>query len=247
MGGIQPDRLKSLLFKSDDDGLLARFLPIWPDPAPVKRPQAKADASLIETTLTRLLSLEPVTDDAGNTRPWIFHFTESARGLLDGFRLQCREWEGQADGSMLSFIGKLPGLSVRLALVLALLDWAADSDDLPAAISEGNYARAAHLLSAYFLPMARRAYSDAATPKPDRAARRLVAIIREKGWHHFSSRDVQRLDRAGLGSQAELDPALALLTEGDCIRPIASEGTAKGGRPMRRFAVNPAIHRMTTM
>ncbi|MGQ5702175.1 DUF3987 domain-containing protein, partial [Sandaracinobacteroides sp. A072] len=34
LGGIQPDRLKSLLFKSDDDGLLARFLPIWPEPAP---------------------------------------------------------------------------------------------------------------------------------------------------------------------------------------------------------------------
>ncbi|MGY6535542.1 MAG: DUF3987 domain-containing protein [Pararhodobacter sp.] len=33
LGGIQPDRLKSLLFKSDDDGLLARFLPIWPEAA----------------------------------------------------------------------------------------------------------------------------------------------------------------------------------------------------------------------
>jgi hypothetical protein len=40
LGGIQPDRLKRLLFKSDDDGLLARFLPIWPDPAPLHRPQA---------------------------------------------------------------------------------------------------------------------------------------------------------------------------------------------------------------
>ena len=30
-GSIQPDRLRSLLMKSDDDGLLARVLPIWPD------------------------------------------------------------------------------------------------------------------------------------------------------------------------------------------------------------------------
>jgi hypothetical protein len=48
--------------------------------------------------------------------------------------------------------------------------------------------------------MARRAYSDAATPKPERAARRLVGIIREQGWQRFTSRDVLRLDRAGLGT-----------------------------------------------
>ena len=40
VGGIQPDRLNTLLFKSDDDGLLARFLPIWPEPAPLKRPDS---------------------------------------------------------------------------------------------------------------------------------------------------------------------------------------------------------------
>jgi len=33
VGSIQPDRLRTLLLNSDDDGLLARFLPLWPDPA----------------------------------------------------------------------------------------------------------------------------------------------------------------------------------------------------------------------
>jgi hypothetical protein len=51
LGGIQPDRLKSLLFKSDDDGLLARFVPIWPEPAPLRRPQAWADETLMEAAL----------------------------------------------------------------------------------------------------------------------------------------------------------------------------------------------------
>jgi hypothetical protein len=57
LGGIQPDRLRSLLLKADDDGLLARLWPIWPDPVPVKRPTAYADDALIETVLSRLLSL----------------------------------------------------------------------------------------------------------------------------------------------------------------------------------------------
>lgn len=242
LGGIQPDRLKSLLFKSDDDGLLARFLPIWPEPAPLRRPQSWADEALMEKALERLLTLDLVTDETGETRPWFIPFTDDARGLMDDFRKAAREWEAGAEGLMLSFVGKLPGMAARLALVLGFLDWAADGAEQPQEITHQHFGRAAHLLEAYFLPMARRAYADAATPKPDRAARRLVCIIREQGWQRFTSRDVQRLDRAGLGSKAELDPALALLTDGDCIRPIDPPANPQGGRPQRLFTVNPAIH-----
>ena len=82
---------------------------------------------------------------------------------------------------MLSFLGKLPGLCARLALVLAFLDWAAEGAEQPHEITVQNFGRAAHLMQAYFLPMARRAYADAATPKTERAARRLVGIIRKQG------------------------------------------------------------------
>jgi len=241
LGGIQPDRLKSLLFKSDDDGLLARFLPIWPEPAPLRRPQVWADEALMESALERLLTLDLVTDEAGEARPWFIPFTEDARGLMDDFRLAVRGWEAGAEGLMLSFVGKLPGMAARLALVLGFLDWAADGAEEPREITHQHFGRAAHLVEAYLLPMARRAYADAATPKPERAARRLVGIIREQGWQRFASRDVLRLDRAGLGSKAELDPALVLLTDGDCIRPIDPTVNPQGGRPQRLFSVNPAI------
>src|SRR5690554_5132153 len=126
LGGIQPDRLKSLLFKSDDDGLLARFLPIWPNPAPLRRPLAWADETLMEAVLTRLLSLDLVTDEEGHVRPWFISFTDDARDLMDDFRQAVRGWEAEAEGLMLSFLGKLPGLTARLALVLGFLDWAAE-------------------------------------------------------------------------------------------------------------------------
>ena len=245
LGGIQPDRLKSLLFKSDDDGLLARFLPIWPEPAPLRRPQAWADEALIHDALARLLTLDLVTDEAGASRPWLIAFTDDARDLMDEFRQAVRGWEGDADGLLLSFTGKLPGLAARLALVLACLDWAADGAAEPRDISAAHFGRAAHLVEAYLLPMARRAYADAATPKPERAARRLVGIIREQGWRQFASREVTRLDRAGLGSKAEIDPALALLVGGDCIRPVEPSAQPQGGRPQRLFIVNPAIHEAT--
>ncbi len=242
LGGIQPDRLKSLLFKADDDGLLARFLPIWPDPAPLKRPEAWADEALMEGALARLLTLDLVTDEAGEVRPWFIPFTDDARGLMDDFRETARGWEAGAEGLLLSLVGKLPGLAARLALVLAYLDWATEGGEEPHAITVRHFGRAAHLVEAYVLPMARRAYADAATPKVERAARRLVAIIREQVWQSFTSRDVLRLDRAGLGTAAELNPALAMLEEGECIRPVDRPANPQGGRPHRLFVVNPAIH-----
>jgi hypothetical protein len=242
MGGIQPDRLKSLLFKADDDGLLSRFLPIWPNPAPLRRPQAWADEALMDRALERLLSFDMVTNEAGECRPWFIPFAEDARCLMDDFRQTVRGWEADAEGLMLSLIGKLPGLAARLSLVLGCLDHAADDGDEPHEITASEFGRAAHLVEAYFLPMARRAYADAATPKADRAARRLVGIIREQGWQSFTARDVMRLDRQGMGSKAEVDPALAMLEDGECIRPLEAPPNPQGGRPQRLYAVNPALH-----
>jgi hypothetical protein len=196
----------------------------------------------METALERLLTLDLVTNDAGEALPVFIPFTAGARSLMDDFRNAARGWEDGADGLMLSFVGKLPGMAVRLALVLGLLDWAADGGEPLHEITVQHFGRAAHLVEAYLLPMARRAYADASTPKPERAARRLVGIIREQGWQRFTSRDVLRLDRAGLGSKAELDPALSLLTDGDCIRPIDPPTNPQGGRPQRLFLVNPAVH-----
>ena len=162
MGGVQPDRLKTLLFKADDDGLLARFIPIWPEPAPVRRPRAWADETLMQSVIERLLTLDLMTDEHDKQRPWIVSFSDGARDLMDEFRQAVRGWEAEADGLMLSFIGKLPGLTARLSLVLAFLDWAADGADEPHEITVEHFGRAAHMVEAYILPMAKRAYADAA-------------------------------------------------------------------------------------
>lgn len=244
LGGIQPDRLKSLLFKADDDGLLARFLPIWPEPAPLRRPQTWADEAMMERALGHLLSLQLVTEEDGAVRPWLTPFAEDARALMDDFRPKVRTWETETEGLLRSFVGKLPGLAARLSLVLGYLDSATEGTPDPREITAAEFGRAVHLVEDYLLPMARRAYADAATPKAERGAKRLVSIIREQGWKSFTSRDVLRLDRAGLGTAADLNPALAALEDGDCIRPMAAQTGARGGRPSRHFTVNPALHRI---
>lgn len=244
LGGIQPDRLRSLLMKTDDDGLLARFLPVWPNPAPIRRPSAQHDEAFIDAALARLLTLEMPTDDAGQMRPWIVPFADDARDLLDGFRQQVREWEAGAEGLLLSFIGKLPGLSVRLSLVLAMLEWASGDVPEPRQIGAYHFGRAAHLVESYLLPMARRAYADASCGKGERAARRLVALIREQGLSRFTARDVLRLERVGLANAEDLNPGLAALEEADIIRAVPPSPMPQGGRPQRLFTVNPAILRV---
>jgi hypothetical protein len=241
LGGIQPDRLKSLLFKSDDDGLLARFLPIWPEPVPPRRPKTWANQMLIEATLDQLHGLGLGGDPDVGFEPVIVAFSDDACASMDQFRQVVRNWETGAEGLLLSFIGKLPGLAARLSLILAFLDWAAEGSAEPTAISADHFGRATRLVDAYLLPMARRCYADASAPQDERVARRLLGIVREHRWQSFSSREVLRLDRAGLRTADEINPALARLQEADCIRSIEYQTGARGGRPPRLYEVNPAI------
>ncbi|MEM5521520.1 DUF3987 domain-containing protein [Sulfitobacter sp. AS59] len=242
LGGIQPARLKSLLFKTDDDGLLGRFLPIWPDPAPVRRPEVWVDETMMEGVLEKLLTLDFVVDEQAEAQPMLIPFSQEACGHMDKLRLTVQKLECKADGLMLSFIGKLPGLTARIALLLALLDWASDGGEQPRSILGQHFGRAAHLIETYLLPMAQRAYADATITKVESAARQLVGLIREQGWERFTSREVMKIGRKKLGTKSELDPALTMLEEGDCIRPVDPIVKAQGGRPSRLFLVNPTLH-----
>jgi 5S rRNA maturation endonuclease (ribonuclease M5) len=243
VGGIQPDRLRSLLTKADDDGLLARFLPIWPHPAPVKRPSLFYDELFVENAISRILMLDMPVDGDGAKRPWFIHFSNEARACLDVFRETVRELEAGSEGLLLSFIGKLPGMAARLSLVLAYLDWATDEADEPKEVTAHHFGRVAHLIESYLLPMARRAYADASVEKGERAARRLALLIREHGWRQFSSREVLRLNRPGIGTSDELNPALKTLEEADVIRSSTDPEKPGRGRPVRIFNVNPIVHR----
>ncbi|PTX54658.1 uncharacterized protein DUF3987 [Litoreibacter ponti] len=242
IGNIQPDRLNTLFMRSDDDGLLARIIPVWPNPAPVSRPKHVHDDRDLCSIFERLISLEMETDDVGLPRPAIVGFTEEAKNVVDEFRQKVRDWEAEVDGLLLSFIGKLPGLTIRLSLVMMMLEWACGSHDEPREISAEAYRKATILAENYFLQMAKRTYGSTSVSQKERAGRRLVELLRKKAWKQFSSREVRRAQRTGLATQEEIDMGIAALERADIIKAIKPEPSPKGGRPQRLFAVNPVIH-----
>ena len=241
LGSIQPDRLKSLLVKADDDGLLARFLPVWPEPAPLRRPGAAPDDAMLERALARLHGLQMLTDERDRTRPWVIPFSEGARDALDTFRQDCREWEGDANGLLLSFTGKLPGLVVRLALVLAYLDWCLTGDMEPAEVDAATFGRAARFVGTYGRAMARRCYAERALTAEEEGARKLYDAILDRKLKVFSARQIHRLQMRGLRELIQVRAALLLLNGFRIVRRDTTCTDKGGGRKSETYVVNPKL------
>lgn len=239
IGGTQPDKLESLLMKSDDDGLLARFLTVFPDPVPLSRPRTEIDQARLVQALKRLRNLAPATDEHGNRHPFFVYLTDPAADALQEFRQQCREWETDAAGLFKSHIGKLPGLAVRVACVLAHLDWAAHADgEHVSQIGADHIGRACHLVGRHLRSHALRAYGTASLPAEVEAAKSIAHVIRAEHLQRFKLRDIQNRNRTGLKKASEVKAALNVLMDADWVREITEKS---GGRPTITYVTNPKL------
>lgn len=239
LGGTQPDKLESLLVRAEDDGLLARFLTVFPDPVPLSRPSTRIDESKLQAALERLRTLSPGRDDSGNFRPLYLPFTDAAADALQEFRAQCRAWEAEASGMFKGHLGKLPGLAVRVSCVLAHLDWASEATALhPDRIEAAHVGRACHLVGEHLRQHAFRAYGAAALPQEIRSARNLARIVLKDRPRILTVRDFQRRELAGMQTAREVEAALRVLEDGDWLRREQQETR---GRPRTLYLVNPKL------
>jgi hypothetical protein len=239
IGGTQPDRLNSQLVKGDDDGLLSRFLVVFPDPVPISRPTCAIDTVRLREAFNRVRSLAPAIDLNGKDCPVMLGFNEAALSRLYEFRVTCRAWEAQAHGSYKSHLGKLHGHVVRLSCVLAHLDWAANPfASAPTEISESIVERAIHLVGDYFRLHAYRAYGCMQDAPEVRSARRLASLIVEDALGSVKVRDIQRRRLSDLRTAREIKIALEVLERFEWVRHTV-ESTA--GRPSEFWIVNPRL------
>jgi hypothetical protein len=243
-GGIQPERLARWLGGNPDDGFASRIGWFWPEPLEYDLPKTICDTSFALDAFDRLRELELI-QFAGEETPAFVPLVPSAAPMLRAFGRRMQAEQRETAGLLRSAYGKARGWALRLALVLEYLWWAAgDSQSLvagtPSVISERVFAAACEFTSDYVLPMAARAYGDAALPRSERSATTLARWIAKTRPPEVHVRSLYRTVR--LPGLTTVDAVHAA-----CQELIAAswllEGTRGGGKNHQRTAypINPKL------
>ena len=154
------------------------------------------------------------------------------------------ETEAGSSGLFLSWLGKLPGMAVRLAVVIELLWWSATgmATPEPASISLRATEAALAFLEAYAVPMARRAFGEAALPQADRDAMALARWLhaRDPMPEMVNARELRHADALPTRAADRYDAALAELEAAGWLRaPPRQPGVP--GRQRKDWLVNPML------
>ena len=225
--------------------LAARFLYVWPERVPPRRP-TRCPPTGAKTKLGMLYGLKDRSAETGERS--VLTFSPPAAAALQIYRLQVAEAETAASGLFLSWLGKLPGMAVRLSNVLEHLYWCGDREigQPPTVISERAVVAAIAFLDGYAVPMARRCFGEAALPKAERGATVIAKwITRQKPTPEIvNARDIQRLRLAGLGTRDDVHAALEELEHAGWVWRI-EQATGWQRKARSDWQVNPKLQSQT--
>lgn len=240
LGGIQPDKLDTLLLKGDDDGLSARFLFVWPEPIRLVRPQNDFDLAIVSRAFSRLESLE-MQDVNGALAPVILKL--ACADPIEKWAQDVQEEADRLGGVYGSFLGKARGVAVRLAGLIELMIWAIGTDEKsPTVVSAQSLESAITLINTYIIFMAKRVFNDAAIPEEERHAGLVARHIISAKVRHFNARKARQ--EWGLPNMREartFDRALAYLEEAGWVKKVETRQGETKGRTAKNFEVNPAV------
>ena len=225
LGGIQPDRLAALLMKAgNDDGMLARFCPVFPVPTEVRIPKRAADLALAEKAFSRLYGLEMAVSASGKSSPILVPFDTAARPKPCAISMPGYERARPSTPACSNpILEKTPGMVARIALLLDLLEWAVGTAPTPPLlIGLESFERARRFVTDYLFAMARRAYAEASTSTEERAARALAQLLRMKRVERITRSEIISLRREGLRDRKAVAAALDLLTDANIVRELKS-------------------------
>lgn len=253
IGGMTPDMLTSLSEgKGREDGFMARMLFTFPEP--IKRRYSEAGipdkvADDWNAVANALFAREPRVDERGKPTPHVVGFIPEAKRVWKS-RMEAHYAEQEAHDfppSMEGPWGKFDAYAARLALILKLLDLAADPTVDPQAVSDigTRHVENAWRLVAYFKSHALRVYAAMEGKNLNHGddVNALVRWIKRGGFETFSMRDIDRnFDRFRKNPEAR-DEALAWMKKRNLIRDhVVPEAPTRGGRkPSPSFDINPGL------
>ena len=219
--------------------MAARFLYVWPDP-PKYHSILDRRLALDDDAQSRLRRIAGLAGTSDNPR--VLQLSADAVVLLNTFLSELHAEAQNHEGLEAGFLGKGRGTVVRLAAVLTLLRWSETETVIaPSTIDMDAIRDAAGLWADYMRPHAQAVFNRAGSTGRDRHARRTVRWLRVSGVQEVSREDVRC---AALGRAVDADGAdrvIARLVAGNVLQGIHAVGGLKGGRPARRWAVNPGL------
>ncbi|MFC1672654.1 DUF3987 domain-containing protein [Pseudomonadota bacterium] len=237
IGGIQPDKLQSLLLSGDDDGLTARILFCWPAPVPLERPQRVPESHEAETALRWLNGLSLIPDGTGGLSHGVVVLSDEAADLFQAWRKE--HGANQPEGAIASWWGKMPGVCLRLALCFEYLWLSSTTRQESFSVSYAAIEAATVMIEQYLKPMAERAYGDAALSKAERDAAALAKWIVKNEPKLINVREIQRM--SGIPSLKKVDEvkgAVAVLLDGDWLRADPRRNGTTAGKRSGDYRVN---------
>jgi Protein of unknown function (DUF3987)/Bifunctional DNA primase/polymerase, N-terminal len=246
-GGMQPDKLVKS-FEGDHDGMYARVLFAWPNEpgCPVLSNEALEIEPGIQNAIGRVDKLAELTAEGTlvihniplSPDAWeeFAQFLQFAHQGKDAFEGREREWWAKMTAHVL-----------RLAGTLAYLPWAIEGGTEPAAINKGALSSAITLVRDYFWPHARACLRQIGLSERHTDARRVLRWLRANRKTEVSREDVRR---EALSQRLDADETTELLAslcragwlQEKKIRPSGPQG----GKPPRRWSVNPNLFKTPT-
>lgn len=243
LGGIQPEKLRECLLKTADDGLVPRFLWVWPDPIRYQRPRQVADLSALERLYRRLLQLDAHRTDDGRIEPRVLLLSNEAADVFEAWVRDNDEAVREASGLYNGFVGKLRGMVLRLCLTVELMLWAMGDAREPTEISLTTIEAVLGFVDDYAKPSALRVFGDAALPEGERNAAALGRYILKSGSQRINARDIRRSSGiATLKVAGDVDAAIEALAEAGWLRDGRQRQGDTPGRASKDYLVNPAVH-----
>jgi len=245
LGGMQPDRLREVLAGSDD-GLMARIICVWPEPAPIgpllaEDGQAVVRGHRLLSAARRLYGLAMDDDPAGEPAPRNLGLDPAGLALFDEFRREAMERARSSRGLAAGWHGKNPGRGLRLALVYELLAWVDADGAEPRTVTADAMARAAGYLD-YAAAMLERVTAGLAIGRAEADAAAIARHILATGTDSLNERVLyQRPAWAWLRGRERRIEALRVLADAGWIRAAAPGGP---GRPRGDWEVSPRLWKL---
>jgi Protein of unknown function (DUF3987) len=239
-GGTQPDKLANLI-READDGLLGRFMLVWPDPVRFHLSHQPPRTKWAIRALDRLreLDLNPTDPPAAILVP----LAAEGRTLIENFARDMQWRQRSASGLFCSTLGKARGQALRLALVLEMLWWCGEDGRAPPAsrISSRAVEAATALIDRYFLPVAQRAYAIPLAAMRSPGTETLARWIIRAGVTEVDIRHLQKeVTLSGLRTAGEIRRAADSLVAIGWLSPPAVN-TQFGPRARVSYPVNPRL------